>query len=374
MADGGQPSHPVSLGFGVLDNPGQYKDILWVWHEDCRFQAEFRKQLITWQKFREYQKKIRGWYVKRHRFHEYQNAVRQSQEDAQCAWNITVREDQRTHDRFQDWVEFRAFYHRKLIGQRKRMGTAQEEYSPIKKELDDLEPGLSGSTLVPEDSPLAKAMEADKRKQDARTRAETAERRLLQARVSGPRDATTHNAAIEEAEQELQLAEKLWELQLRFCRAEGNLYQEQRRVKKWTMFLKWVDDQYPAIAAGCGYCASGLVKDVPLPKKDRTMGRKSRCPARQGRRLPRRSVLSPNFSSKIFKSTKDRLRCRQKVQPVCSDRSLADTKQERSLEEPVPLRRSERLRTYRTRKPAQGLEMSSLRPVHSSRVSKTKAK
>ena len=32
LADGGCASHPVSLGFDIIYNPGEFKDILWFWH------------------------------------------------------------------------------------------------------------------------------------------------------------------------------------------------------------------------------------------------------------------------------------------------------------------------------------------------------
>ena len=255
MADGGQPSHPVSLGFDVLDNPGEYEDILWFWHFDYDTSMhEFRIQLITWEGFRKYQAKMRGWYVSRNRFREYKNAIRESQEDVQCTWNLTVNEDRHTQNRFQDWIEFRAFYYRKLKAQRKRLEPAEKKYLEIQKELDDLEPDLSVPTLEHDDFSLAKAIEADKIMTNARDRVEAAERKLQQAR--------SKIASVEETEQELWLARKLLELQGKLLGAKVDLKQERRYVKKWTVFLRWIDDQYSAIATKCGYCANGVVNDA----------------------------------------------------------------------------------------------------------------
>jgi hypothetical protein len=85
VVDGGQPSHPISLGYNVIDNPGEYdkyKDILWFWHSHGNtFHCEFHNQLITWRHFQEVQDRMRKFFVPRNKFNEYENLIRESLAD-----------------------------------------------------------------------------------------------------------------------------------------------------------------------------------------------------------------------------------------------------------------------------------------------------
>jgi hypothetical protein len=125
-----RPSHPLSFGYDVIDNPGeyeQYKDILWFWHFGAGgLFNEFRYQLIEWRKFREFQDRMRKFYIRRNRFQEYEKDIRESQEDLGCKWDIQVLEDQHQQNRLEDWNEFRAFYYRRLKAYKKLIEPAKQ--------------------------------------------------------------------------------------------------------------------------------------------------------------------------------------------------------------------------------------------------------
>ena len=83
VGDKGRPSHPVRLGFDVLDNPGEYKDIISYWrnYEERFFHTSdrfvFCRQLKRWKDFREFQQKIRHYHIQRDTFSDYQQRVRE---------------------------------------------------------------------------------------------------------------------------------------------------------------------------------------------------------------------------------------------------------------------------------------------------------
>jgi hypothetical protein len=131
------------------------------------------------------------------------------------------------------------------------------------------------------------------------------------------------------------------------------------------VFLKWIDDQYPAIAAECGYPADGTVNGVPalnlfFEVKDASTSQKLCPPLRQGKRTRTRSILSPNSASRISKPSRNKSDCRHKVQLLSSDIPPPTTIQHHPVEWPIPPRRSERLRQSKTSRPAQGPKMSGL--------------
>jgi hypothetical protein len=154
-------------------------------------------------------------------------------------------------------------------------------------------------------------------------------------------------------------------------RAEAELSAAQLEVKRWEVFLKWIDDQYPAIAAECGYPTNDSVNDVPLESLRDTRGLRPR-PLR-GKCAQLKSVLSPNSLSRISKPPKGKSNCHHKPRLMSFDISPPTTTQQHPVEEPSPLRQSERLKDSKARKPAQVPEMRIFSPARSSRVTKAKA-
>lgn len=91
--------------------------------------------------------------------------------------------------------------------------------------------------------------------------------------------------------------------------AKGKLRGAELDVKRWKVFLKWIDDQYPAIAAECGLFTNNTL-DVALHAikgKEDPERQEERPQLRRRERKQRRSVLCPNASSKVSKSLKARV-------------------------------------------------------------------
>ena len=173
VTDGGRPSHPISLGSDVLNNPGKYKDIIWFWQffiYGFEFEQDFQKQLALWKDFREFQDRARRFYLLRKRFHEYEAAVRESWEDAQLPWDIKIHEDRHKQNRLENWNEFRSFYYRKLKAQRKRMPLVEKKFFESWQKLEDIEPGLGGDPPKLDDDFMTRVMDGERREEDARAR------------------------------------------------------------------------------------------------------------------------------------------------------------------------------------------------------------
>jgi hypothetical protein len=64
IREGGRPSHPVSFGRDILEDPGEYREILSYWqlvnHDaEGRVWKVFGSQMCEWQRFRKWQRKNR---------------------------------------------------------------------------------------------------------------------------------------------------------------------------------------------------------------------------------------------------------------------------------------------------------------------------
>lgn len=333
----------------------------------------FRGQLRRWREFRKYQKTTREWYITRDRFRDYQKAIRESQEDLQCTWDLAIHEDPYKQNRLQDWIEFRAFYYRKLQGQRKRTEHVQNRFFHFQKELNDIEPGLGGQIPNSEEHYMTKILDGRKRVQDAKNQVKAAEQELLQARSSHPLCVTTKNTFVEEAEQKLALRRKMLDLEYELGLAYGRFGNQLRSLKKWTVYLKWIDDQYPALVTECGYCTESPVNHRPLLSINSFTSQTSRRSPRQTGRVPSRSVLGPSPSSKISKPSRNRLNRPRKVLWPSSSEQRPIAASYNPVEQHISLRRSERLRLLRANQSPQGPEISGLAPIHSSRIAKAKA-
>jgi hypothetical protein len=117
----------------------------------------------------------------------------------------------------------------------------------------------------------------------ANLRTESAEKALQAAKLDRSKEEGERAAMIKTAQQEVRFAKahlrdvsgseeirklrdgfELHILHTVMVRAEAELSAAQLEVKRWEVFLKWIDDQYPAIAAECGYPTNDSVNDVPL--------------------------------------------------------------------------------------------------------------
>ena len=373
VADGGQPSHPFSLGSDVY-SLGQYEDILWFWRADAGGfrEREFQHQLIAWKDFRQSQERARDFFIPRKRFHEYENAIRESREDARWKWDIRVDEDRHKQNRLEDWNEFRALYYRRRKAHRRKILPLEKEFFDYWKKLEDIEPGLGGS-LPSADEGLGYVMDAEKRRENAKSRIDTADRKLQQARS---KKHTDKSVLIETAQKELELAEEISRLEGCASCARRTFGREQIHLKKWEVFVRWIDDQYSAIAAECGCTtddsAHGVVP-TSLSRPKRVNGYHDQKPPSKSRKSTHtKSALRPD-PSKISKPAKNKTHRQRKAQVLFSDAAQSMTAMmPHSVETNFAVPWSGRLRQSRLDRPCRNPQRAHLGPVGASKVTKTK--
>ena len=376
----------------MIDNPEkyeQYKDILWFWHDGFRFYTEFFEQLSKWKKFREWQERVRKFYIPRNRFQEYKTGVRESQEELDCQWDLRVLEDRHQQNRLEDWNEFRAFYYRTLKAFETKIEPAEQELFFRQNRLEDAQTRLTDAISDPRvlRGRLGDIAAWEREIAEANSRVESTEKALQAAK----RDESERRAALVEiaqgdlrsAQADLEHAsgsEEMRRLRDRFTietrqamvvQAQGWLRAARLDVKRWGVFLKWIDDQYPQIAAECGYPTIEPLRSSSSADYSKRQTLRPR-PLR-GKCAQSRSVLGPSSSSRVLKPSKGKKDRRQKRQPMCSNRSPPTTAQQQSVEGPHPPRRSKRQQQHNGCQPAQTPGMSILSSVHSSRVTKAKA-
>ncbi|KAK5215031.1 hypothetical protein LTR72_011884 [Exophiala xenobiotica] len=327
VADGGRPSHPVTLGWDVIENPNnyeQYKDIIWFWHGAGGYYTVFFTQLMEWRRFREMQDKMRTYYIPKNRFQDYQDAVRESQADAGCTWDLRVLEDRHQQNQLEDWNEFRALYYLRLKECEKRVPPAHANFFDREKEFENVKARLTDVVTDPQIlyGRFDDIQASEKEVSDAKSRLESAEKVLQAAKK---RRSKRKAASIGMAHQELASArDNLMRItsdeEMRRLRAgydlhiahkvmliaKGKLTGAELDVKRWKVFLKWIDDQYPAVAEECG-CFARAASDFTPPAargKKNPRNQKEQSQLQRRSRRQTRSVLSPNISPMVSKTSR----------------------------------------------------------------------
>ncbi|KIW36304.1 uncharacterized protein PV06_11443 [Exophiala oligosperma] len=330
VADGGRPSHPITLGWDVIENSNnyeQYKDIIWFWHWKGGYYTVFFTQLMEWRRFREMQDKRRSYYIPQNRFQEYQDLVRESQTDAGWKYDLRVLEDRHQQNRLEDWNEFRAVYYRRLKQCEKRVAPAHANLLVREKEFEETQARLtdvitdtqvlysrfseiraSQKEVAKAQSRVESAEEALRAARQSRSKTKAELMRVAHQEIASARDNLKQVSGTEEMRRlrdgyDLHIADKVMVI------ARGKLRGAELDVKRWKVFLKWVDDQHSAIAAECGLFTNNALDAVPqtITRKEDPQRQKERPQLRQRKQKQRRSVLSPKASSKVSKSLKARV-------------------------------------------------------------------
>lgn len=113
VGNNGRPCYPIQLGFEVLNNPGQYKDIFSYWRGEPgvhqRSPLIFSVQLERWKKFRQFQQKNRRYFVFHNRFPEFQQQVLERRRRHRLDGDVQLLEDRDKQSRLDDWMEYQDY-------------------------------------------------------------------------------------------------------------------------------------------------------------------------------------------------------------------------------------------------------------------------
>ena len=202
IQDGGQPSHcPDDAGFGILDEPGEYADIISYWTNGWPDKiCILSDQWWHWQKFREYQDRIRKRYANPKHFGKFVQYVREYRRDKGLECDIRLLQNRKEQSRLDDWKEFQF-----------------REYGKADGFIGDME----------------RAVE-DKKRSESR----------LQAAIDKGQPA-------DEIE---------WMKQQGVVIHEARRGTAERELKRHAVFLKWIDEQLPIIASECA--PSGINSEI----------------------------------------------------------------------------------------------------------------
>ena len=339
VAEGGRPSHPIALRWNVKDNPNkyqQYKDIVWFWHGVGEgYDWLYHKQLMEWRRFREIQDEKRRYYVPRNRLQEYQDAIRESQEDAGCTWDLRVLQDRHQQTRLEDWNEFRALYYRKLKASERRISPAEQDLLIYQRKFEDAQAQARLTDAITDTRIIysrfddirtfeKEAAEAQARVESAETalqvanRNETAERVALIRVAQQELDSAKDNLRYASGSEELRRLRDGYELHITresMLRSKAGLNGVKRSIERWKVILQWIDDQYPIIAAECGYLSRGG-NDIQAPGETEHSQRQRVWPPRRQRRTQAGTILGANTPSRVSKSSKCKTRSLRPRPPV----------------------------------------------------------
>ncbi|KAI4141345.1 MAG: hypothetical protein LQ341_003532 [Variospora aurantia] len=136
IKEGGRPSHPINLGPGVAQDPGEYREILSVWHHLSHPHGSwmvFEAQMYEWGAFRHYQRHHREG----DRFPKYVELVKRSLAKHNFTRPFAPIEDLEHQDKLTTWIEFLDYeywlYDKDMMFVKRR----QPQYDEAWKELVD---------------------------------------------------------------------------------------------------------------------------------------------------------------------------------------------------------------------------------------------
>ena len=415
LQDGGQPSHPVFVGFDDLDGLKEYADILWYWRFFGGDRMLFRNQLGDWKEFREYQSKIRKRHgnhtTTRDRFSQYRRIVRESAQDMEPSWVTTICKDLRRQNRLDNWNEYRAYHYQKLKNFQRLIEHATETLHVKEQRLRAAESSLSNALANEDVLGAQDVMTSERRRRDVGEGVEMAKSRSTRAESNDMtievkrtcrqlRSAINdhHNATETDAKQRVRKAYELEGLREGVTFAHARLGGFEIDVQRWKTLLRWIDQQYPTVAADCASPFQGT-HHSDLTRLYHRESRK-RYSLRSGSECYLLGVTRPEaeplrlvrsrHSSSITKSKSNR-----RLQRGCTSISYDEGQFELGgnhgeiLEESCPShalkdntsshlpaqvqRRSERLSNLRSVKQQVASTKDVLGPKHTFRISKTRA-
>ena len=138
LREGGRPSHPVSLGRDVLEDPGEYRDILSYWqlvnHDaEGRVWQVFGAQMGNWQRFRRWQQKNREG----GRFPKYVEGVKGGLAEHGFTRSFRLEEDPERQDKLTTWIEYLDFEYWWFDRDMRFVKRLQPQYDEAWKKLVD---------------------------------------------------------------------------------------------------------------------------------------------------------------------------------------------------------------------------------------------
>lgn len=244
VQDGGRAPFPVSEIMQVMEDPGQYADILSYWDSDGLHWKAQGHHLVDWIQFREAQRQGR----KQGAFSRHDSQVRAILSRHNFDKQIQLTEDPSQQDPLSTWAEYLALKYRAYDRHQRAYQRKQQHFDREWKKLQGA--GIVPASDTPDDfngKRIAAAQEQKVRK--ARTALQSAEAKLQSAKAAHDSEERILElqARIVQLQQTLDAAKKGSSMMTAFLDATSGYWGLQKESQRQEKFLKWMLQQVPII-------------------------------------------------------------------------------------------------------------------------------
>ncbi|KAK2738632.1 hypothetical protein FQN57_006950 [Myotisia sp. PD_48] len=136
LAQGGIPSHPIELGFGVLECAGGYKDIISYWDQEHKAdRLLFTTQLNEWNKFQSFQQKIRQYHLARDSFPIHQQRIHDRRVRHGLHGTPSIHHDKDQQSKLDTWMEYQDYHYQVLEKVQTQLDKAQANMTNLMQQM-----------------------------------------------------------------------------------------------------------------------------------------------------------------------------------------------------------------------------------------------
>ena len=173
--EGGRPSHPIGPNFDILDEPGDYKEIITYWQGHTS-RLLFTCQLEHWRKFRRCQQVTRQYHLQRGALSVYEEDIRELRQKFGLAGNFETHQQLDRQSELTDWMEYQYYELWNFEKSRKKLEAIQEKLNVEQTRLR--EAGLPEVEEVCDLGPCAVGIKITEEKREAFQKRLLAEKEL----------------------------------------------------------------------------------------------------------------------------------------------------------------------------------------------------
>jgi hypothetical protein len=249
ISEGGRPSHPLSLGQAILENPGEYGEILSYWQNERPGWKVFGPQLKNWQEFRQWQVSNRS----DNRFRKYAEDVKRDLTGHGFRRQFNLQEDPELQDKLTTWIEYLGYEYWWYDGDVELVERRQPLYGKAREELEN-----SGILRLLDTEEAIWSFEMAFERMKGEMRAEeaviTAERAVKLAQTPRFTSYKTRQRSLSAAQLKLDAAVKsLKMIQTAngiirdFKTKVGRYWTAKKNIDRRRKLLKWILEQIPQI-------------------------------------------------------------------------------------------------------------------------------
>ena len=256
IREGGRPSHLVSLGRDVLENPGEYREILSYWQlvnndAEGRVWRVFASQRSNWRDFCRWQRRNR----EEGRFPKYVEGVKGGLAEHGFTRSFQLEEDPERQDKLTTWIEYLDFEYWWYDKEMRFVKRHQPRYDEAWKKLVDsqvLRPSETEEFICNIESAFQHASEedqAEKAVESAKSAVMSAQKAMTDPRRSGlsqrePRQRlAAAQSRLDTAVKSLESIKRRDDLVSEFTKRTKNYQIAKENAERRSILLRWILQQ-----------------------------------------------------------------------------------------------------------------------------------